>query len=64
MQIGNRIIYDQDGDIIYQTGEMEGAVLPRKELTKINYIDIPYGLIDRNTEKLIGVDPTATNQRT
>ena len=40
MQIGNRIIYDQDGQIIYQIGEMQGDVLPRKDITELNYIDL------------------------
>ena len=56
MKIGNRIIYDQDGEIITQYGEMQGDVLPRKELTEINYIDLEYGEIDTSKYNIIGID--------
>ncbi|HBG1246818.1 TPA: hypothetical protein KPG57_001639 [Clostridioides difficile] len=42
MEIGRRIIFDQDGEIIAIYGEMEGDVIPRKAISKIDYIDIPY----------------------
>lgn len=61
MKIGNRIIFDQDGEIIYQTGEMQGDVLPRKEITNLGYIDLNYGEIDYTKYRIIGVD-VATKQ--
>jgi len=57
MQLGNRIIFDQDGDIVFQTGEMEGDVLPRKEVTSLDYVDLEYGAVDFNTHRIVGVDP-------
>ncbi|MCF6466333.1 hypothetical protein [Clostridium sp. Cult2] len=61
MQIGNRIIFDQDGKIIYQLGEMEGNVLPRKEITKLDYIDLEYEQIDYSKHRIIAID-TETRQ--
>ncbi|MCC0682468.1 hypothetical protein IC218_19690 [Clostridioides sp. ES-S-0005-03] len=46
MEIGRRIIFDQDGEIIAIFGEMEGDIIPRKTITKLDYIDIPYKAID------------------
>lgn len=56
MQIGNRIIYDQDGDIIIQMGEMQGDVLPRKEIRELNFIDLEYGSIDYSKYKIANID--------
>lgn len=58
MQIGERIIYDQDGEIIFQTGEMQGDVLPRKEITKLNAVDLEYGAVDLTKYRIVRVDPT------
>lgn len=46
MQIGNRIIFDEKGNILLQMGEMEGDVNPRGQ---IDYIDLEYGSIDYST---------------
>ena len=46
MQIGNRIIFDEKGNILLQMGEMEGDVEPRGQ---IDYIDLEYGSIDYST---------------
>ncbi|AXU71586.1 TPA: hypothetical protein ACG3P5_002786 [Clostridioides difficile] len=48
MEIGRRIIFDQDGEIIAIYGEMEGDVIPRKAISKIDYIDIPFKSIPDN----------------
>ncbi|HBG1534400.1 TPA: hypothetical protein OUL50_000979 [Clostridioides difficile] len=48
MEIGRRIIFDQDGEIIAIFGEMEGDIIPRKIITKLDYIDIPFKSIDDN----------------
>lgn len=56
MQIGNRIIYDQEGRIIFQTGEREGIVVANTEITELHFIDLDYGVIDRRTHVITGVD--------
>ncbi|EAA0008896.1 Uncharacterised protein [Clostridioides difficile] len=48
MEIGRRIIFDQDGEIIAIYGETEGDVIPRKGISKIDYIDIPFNSIPDN----------------
>ena len=57
MQVGNRIIFDQDGEIIYQTGEMQGDVLPRKEVTHLDYVDLDYGSIDFGRYRIVSINP-------
>jgi len=57
MDVGNRIIYDQDGEIVYQTGEMSGDVLPRKEIMELDYIDLEYGAVNLQTHRIAGIDP-------
>src|SRR5690606_35852303 len=57
MQIGNRVVYDQDGQIIHRTGEMQGDVLPRKEITELHFVDLPYGAINIYTHRLVGINP-------
>ena len=61
MQGGNRIIYDQDGEIVYQTGEMQGDVMQRKDITQLNFIDLPYGAVNSNTHRIVSID-TSTLQ--
>ena len=56
MQIGNRIIFDQDGEVVYQTGEMRGDVLPRKEITELHFVDLEFGSINFETHRIIGID--------
>lgn len=56
MQVGNRIVYDQDGEIIFQAGEMQGDVLPRKDFTNIQSIDIPFGAIDYSKFRIVKVN--------
>lgn len=48
MEIGRRIVFDQDGEIIMIYGEMEGDIIPRKAIEKLDYIDIPFKSIDDN----------------
>lgn len=43
MQVGSRIYYNQDGKVLFQTGEMEGDVLPRVKNEVVSYVDLPYG---------------------
>lgn len=56
MEKGNRIIFDQDGGIVHQTGEMSGDVLPHKEITALYHIDIDYGSIDYTKYNVVGID--------
>lgn len=56
MKIGNRIIFDQDGEIMMQFGEVEGNVLPRKEITKLDCIDLEFGAIDCSKFRIIRID--------
>ena len=53
MQIGNRIIFDEKGNILLQMGEMEGDVNPRGQ---IDYIDLEYGSIDYSTYYIESID--------
>lgn len=56
MKLGNRIIYNQDGDIIYMTGDMEGEGIERKEISSLDYIELDYGSIDYSKYRIVGVD--------
>lgn len=53
MQIGNRIIFDEKGNILLQMGEMEGDVEPRGQ---IDYIDLEYGSINYTTHYIESID--------
>lgn len=56
MELGRRIIYDQDGEIIIDLGEMSGDVSPRKEITELSFIDLEFGSIDHLTHNLVKID--------
>jgi hypothetical protein len=56
MNRGNRIYFDQDGEILLQTGDMSGDVLPHKEITKIDFIDLEYGEIDTTKFSITKID--------
>lgn len=53
MQIGNRIIFDEKGNILLQMGEMEGDVNPRGQ---IDYIDLEYGSINYATHYIESIN--------
>lgn len=53
MQIGNRIIFDEKGNILLQMGEMEGDVEPRGQ---IDYIDLEFGSIDYTTHYIESIN--------
>ena len=53
MQIGNRIIFDEKGNILLQLGEMEGDVNPRGQ---IDYIDLEYGSINYTTHYIESIN--------
>ena len=56
MRIGNRIIFDEKGNILFQMGEMEGYVEPRNEIEKIDYIDLEFGSIDYTTHYIESIN--------
>ncbi|MCR1655027.1 hypothetical protein NLF04_009735 [Clostridioides difficile] len=56
MNVPNRVIYDQTGKIIFETGESCGDVLPHNKITELDYIDIPYGSIDYIKNRIIGIN--------
>ena len=55
-QIGNRIIFDRKGNILFQMGEMQGDVLDREPIEKIDYIDLEFGLIDYTTHYIESIN--------
>ena len=56
MQIGNRIIFDQDGEILAQLGEVQGDVLPRKEILSLGYVDLEYGEVDYSKYRIVSIN--------
>ncbi|HCH6643646.1 TPA: hypothetical protein NK637_003834, partial [Clostridioides difficile] len=56
MNVPNRIIYDQTGRTIFETGESCGDVLPHYTITELHYIDIEYGSIDYTRNRVIGIN--------
>ncbi|MBY2477401.1 hypothetical protein KWV16_10960 [Clostridioides difficile] len=56
MNVPNRIIYDQTGRTIFETGESCGDVFPHDIITELHYIDIEYGSIDYTRNRVIGIN--------
>ena len=56
MKVGNRIIFDEKGNILFQTGEMEGYVEPRSKIKKLDYIDLEFGSIDYTTHYIESIN--------
>ncbi|HBF4283996.1 hypothetical protein [Clostridioides difficile] len=56
MNRANRIICDQTGKILLQTGEATGDVLPHDEITELHCIDVLYGSIDYTKNRIIGIN--------
>ena len=56
MKVGNRIIFDEKGNILFQMGEMEGCVNPRNEIEKLDYIDLEFGSIDYSTHYIESIN--------
>ncbi|HBH3250777.1 TPA: hypothetical protein KSJ14_004218, partial [Clostridioides difficile] len=52
----NRIIYDQTGKILLQTGEATGDILEHDTITELHYIDVEYGSIDYTRNRIIGIN--------
>ncbi|ENZ9550537.1 hypothetical protein KLM98_02250 [Clostridioides difficile] len=56
MNRGNRIIYNQDGKIIFQTGEATGDVSEHDTITELYYVDVEYGSIDYTKNRITGIN--------
>lgn len=54
--IGIRVIFDQDGEIVSIISEMSGSVLPRKKLIDLYCLDLEYGAINNRTHRLVGIN--------
>ncbi|EGT5422710.1 hypothetical protein KWR14_017960 [Clostridioides difficile] len=57
MNRANRIIYDQTGKILLQTGEAIGDVLPHDSITELNFLDVEYGSINYNKQYIESINP-------
>ncbi|NMS91997.1 hypothetical protein HGQ85_18960 [Clostridioides difficile] len=56
IEVGRRIFFDEEGEIIFYEGESKGNVLERKDIKKIEYIDLPYNYIDYEKYRIIGIN--------
>ncbi|MCC0634201.1 hypothetical protein KGF48_17370 [Clostridioides sp. ZZV15-6388] len=56
MNRANRIICDQTGKILLQTGEATGDVLEHDTITELHYIDIEYGSIDYTKNRITSIN--------
>ncbi|HBH0730608.1 TPA: hypothetical protein KR552_003192 [Clostridioides difficile] len=56
MNRANRIICDQTGKILLQTGEATGDILEHDIITELHCIDIPYGSIDYTRNRITGIN--------
>ncbi|MBG0220003.1 hypothetical protein I4O96_13175 [Clostridioides difficile] len=56
MNRANRIIYDQTGKILLQTGEATGDVLEHDTITELYYVDIEYGSIDYTKNRITSIN--------
>lgn len=57
MNRSNRIIYDQTGKILLQTGEATGDILEHDTITELHYIDVGYGNIDYSKQYIESINP-------
>lgn len=58
MERCNRIIYNQDGKILLQTGEAIGDVSEHDTITELHYLDIEFGSIDYSKQYIESINPT------
>ncbi|ENZ9521517.1 TPA: hypothetical protein KNK83_003678 [Clostridioides difficile] len=56
MDRANRIICDQTGKILLQTGEATGDILEHDEITELHCIDVPYGSIDYIKNRITSIN--------
>ncbi len=57
MNRNNRIIYNQDGKILLQTGEATGDVLEHDTITELHYLDVEFGSIDYSKQYIESINP-------
>lgn len=57
MERANRIIYNQDGKIIFQTGEVTGDILEHDTITELHYLDLEFGSIDYSKQYIESINP-------
>ncbi|HBF5148216.1 TPA: hypothetical protein P5Q24_001120 [Clostridioides difficile] len=57
MNRDNRIIYNQDGKILLQTGEATGDVLEHDTITELHYLDVEFGSIDYSKQYIESINP-------
>ncbi len=57
MKRGNRIIYNQDGKILLQTGEATGDILEHDTITELNFIDLEFGSINYSKQYIESINP-------
>ncbi|EOY7154710.1 hypothetical protein ACQD52_003527 [Clostridioides difficile] len=57
MERGNRIIYNQNGKILLQTGEATGDILEHDVITELHYLDIEFGSIDYSKQYIESINP-------
>ncbi|EGT2202792.1 Uncharacterised protein [Clostridioides difficile] len=56
IEVGRRIFFDEEGEIIFYEGQSKGYVPERKNIKKIEYIDLEYDYVDYDKYKIIGID--------
>jgi hypothetical protein len=56
MNLGKRIIYNQDGEILLEMGEIKGAAYPHSNVDVIHVLDLDYGSIDYNKYRILKID--------
>ncbi|MCC0693372.1 hypothetical protein [Clostridioides sp. ZZV14-6387] len=57
MDRGNRIIYNQDGKILFQTGEATGDVQEWSEIKELHFLDVEFGSIDYSKQYIESINP-------
>ncbi|WP_131026604.1 hypothetical protein [Clostridioides difficile] len=57
MNRANRIIYDQTGKILLQTGEATGDILEHDIITQLHFIDLEFGSIDYSKQYIESINP-------
>ncbi|MBY2478645.1 hypothetical protein KWV16_17385 [Clostridioides difficile] len=57
MERGNRVIYNQDGKIIFQTGEAIGDILQHDTIMELHYLDVEFGSIDYSKQYIESINP-------
>ena len=56
IEVGRRIFFDEEGEIIFYEGQSKGNVPERKNIKKIEYIDLEDDYVDYDKYKIIGIN--------